>query len=111
HREPARIDDACLGVCGVAVRRDADDAIPVDRDVDVGARRRRLHVSEAPGVHYRAAGRDRRGPLQIDGHRARLAGLDVDDAELIERLVEDVPRVALPAWRVRTLGADAPGRA
>ena len=51
------------------------------------------------GVHFRSS-----------GTVARLAGFDVDDAQLVERLVEDVPRVALPAWRVRALGGHAARR-
>ena len=44
------------------------------------------------------------------GTVARLAGLDVDDLQLVERLIEDVPRVALPAGRVRALGGHAARR-
>ena len=62
-------------------------------------------------MHDDARLRDRRRPRHVERHRPRLAALDVDDAELIERLIEDVPRIALPARRMRALGGDAARRA
>ena len=55
--------------------------------------------------------RNRRRPLEVQRHRARLAGLDVEDAQRVERLIEDVARVALPRRRVRAIGGDLPWRA
>ena len=70
-----------------------------------------LHVDELAGVDDAArVGRNRRRVLQIERHGARLAGLDVDDPQLVDRLIEDVARIALPARRVRALGRDAARR-
>ena len=95
---------------GLGVRHDAGDAIAVDDDVDVRLRRRARHVDQRARVHDRAAGGHGRRPREIERHVLRLAGLDVDDAQLVERLIEDVPRVARPARRVRALRRDAARR-
>ena len=62
-----------------------------------------LGASRAAGVDDEMAGRDGRRVFQIQRYRARLARLDVQNAQLVERLVKDVARVTLPARRMRAL--------
>ena len=57
-------------------------------------------------MHEQPRGRDRRRVLQIEWHRADVAVLDVDDPQLVHRLIEDVARIAAPARRVRALVGD-----
>src|SRR6185295_8909703 len=52
------VDELAGGMRTARVRRDADDPVAVDDDVDVGARRGALHVDEVPGVHDDAPGGD-----------------------------------------------------
>ena len=111
HGEVRRVDEVAARMVRVRVRHDAHDFVAVDQHVDVRARLRALHVHERAGVHDDVAGRNRGRVLQIERNRARLAGLDVDDAELVERLIQDVARIALPARRVRALRGDAARRA
>ena len=78
--------------------------LPGDDHVDVRSQLRRLHVEQLAGMDDDARLRNGRRPRQVERHRLCFAGLDVDDAQLIERLIEDVTRIALPARRVRALG-------
>jgi hypothetical protein len=96
HREVRRVDHL-PGVIRIRMRHDARDPIAVDDHVDVGTCSGRLHVDELPGVDDHVGRGHRRRVLQIEWHRPRLAGFDVHDAQLVERLVEDVVRVAGPA--------------
>src|SRR5262249_37042127 len=110
HGEVRGVHDLRTGVSRVGVRGDADDAVPVARDLDIGPGCRTLHVDEPAGVHDDPAGGDGGRPLEIERYRARLAALDVDDSQLIHRLIEDVAGVALPAWGVRALARDVSRR-
>src|SRR5262249_37168959 len=100
HREVRRVDHLPLRVVNVRVRDDAGDPVAVDDDVDVRADLVAFHVDEPAGVYDRMPRGDGRRVLQIERDGVRLAGLDVDDAKLVERLIEDVARIALPARRV-----------
>ena len=84
HREVRRVDDGAAGVIGVGVRHDARDPITFDDHVDVRARGRTFHVHELPGVHDDVRRRNGGCVLQIERNGARLAGLDVDDAQRVE---------------------------
>ena len=111
HGQVRRIDDFGLEVIRSRVRHHRRDLVAGDDDVDIRSRRRRLHVEQLAGVHDDARLGNGGRPRQVERHRPRFAGLDVDDAQLIERLIEDVPRVALPARRVRAFRGDAARRA
>ena len=110
YRERARVDDLTVRMIPIRVRDDARDPVAVDDHVHVRLRVRARHVDEAPGVHDDVRRWNGRRPLQVERNRPRLAGLDVDDAELVERLIENVTRVALPARRMRALRRDMTGR-
>src|SRR5262249_50427593 len=104
YREVRRVDDGSARVVRVGVSDDAGDLVAVDHDVDVRARGRRLHVDELPGVHDDVRSRDGRRVLQVHGNGLRFARLDVDDPQLVDRLIQNVARVAGPARRVGALG-------
>jgi len=96
HRQIRRVDHL-TGVIGVGVGHDRADPVPFDDDVDVRARRGALHVDQVAGVHYGSRRWHGWRVLQREWHGPRLTGFDVDDLQLVERLVEDVVRISGPA--------------
>ena len=115
HRQCRRIDELEVvagagGVIAVGVCDDARDPVALDRDIDVRSRRRTLHVDELAGMNDDVRRGNRRRVFEVERYGASFARLDVDDAELVETLIEDVARVALPARRVRALARHAARR-
>src|SRR5688500_18456284 len=92
------------------MRHHRRDPVAGDHDIDIRSQGRRLHVEKAARMDDHATLRNGGRPRHVKGHRPRLAGIDVDDAELIERLVKNVPGVALPAWRMRAVRRAPTGR-
>ena len=110
HGQIGRIDDLRLEMVGRRVGHHGRDLVARHDHIDIRSHGRRLHVEELARVDDDPRFRNGRRPRHVERDRLRLAALDVDDAELIERLIQDVPRVALPARGMRALGGDASRR-
>ena len=110
HRQSRRIDHLAAGVIRVRMRNDRGDLVSFDRDVDVRPNLGAFHVDEPARMNDNMGRRNIRRVLQIERHRARFARLDVDDPQLVERLIQDVSRIARPARRVRALARDVARR-
>ena len=90
-----RVDDTSA-VQRLAMRDDLPDAMSVDHDVDVGARRRTDAVDQPPGMDDRGVARHLLMPRQRQRKLARGAIVDGHQLEPIGRRDEHMLRVACP---------------